>query len=67
MIINRHDLFTYLWKDRTNYEGLIQSPLLAFAQELTLDDSRASKFHWEFSVSDQTVFEYVTQGTSVCT
>ncbi|KAK3724774.1 hypothetical protein LTR37_000822 [Vermiconidia calcicola] len=56
-----HDLFTYLWKDRTNYEGLIQSPLLAFAQELTLDDSRASKFHWEFSVSDQTVFEYVTQ------
>ena len=56
-----HDLFVHLWKDRTNREGLIQNPLVAFAQELSFDDSRASNYHWDFKVDAQTVFEYITQ------
>ena len=56
-----HELFVHLWVARKNSEGLIGDPLVAFAQELSFEDSRASKFHWDFTVSAQTVFEYITQ------
>lgn len=56
-----HDLFVYLWRDKTNSDGLAADPLLAFAQTLSFDDSRASKFHWDFKVDARTVFEYITQ------
>ena len=60
--IHRHELFVHLWKNRTNYSGLINDPLVAFAQErLSFEDSKASKYHWDFKVSPQEVFEYITQ------
>ena len=56
-----HDLFVHLWKDRSNHEGLINNPLIAFAKDISFEDSRASNFHWDFKVSAQTVMEYITQ------
>lgn len=34
-IDNRHDLFVYLWKDRTTHNGLIDSHLLSFSMQFT--------------------------------
>lgn len=34
---------------------------MAFAQKLSFEDSRQSNYHWDFKVSAQTVFEYITQ------
>ncbi|KAF7347772.1 Capsule polysaccharide biosynthesis [Mycena venus] len=56
-----HDLFTYLWKNHTNHEGLLDSPLVAFGAELSFDESRASNFTWDFKVDAKTVMEYITQ------
>jgi hypothetical protein len=56
-----HDLFVHLWRNRDNHEGLIQEPLIAYAQKLSFDDSRASNYHWDFKVPAQTVAEYITQ------
>jgi len=56
-----HDLFTHLWKGHTNHEGLLNSPLLAFAADLSFDESRASNFTWDFKVDAKTVMEYITQ------
>lgn len=50
-----------LWKDRTNFQGLGADPLLAFAQNASFDDSHASDFHWDFKVSAQDVYQYITQ------
>ncbi|KAJ7887512.1 hypothetical protein B0H14DRAFT_1235306 [Mycena olivaceomarginata] len=57
-----HDLFIHLWKNRTNYQGLLDNPLLAFgAEHLSFDQSRASNFTWDFKVDAKTVMEYITQ------
>ena len=41
--------------------GLLEDPLVAFSKELSIDDARASNFHWDFKVPFQTVMEYITQ------
>jgi hypothetical protein len=59
-----HDLFIYLWKDHTNYSGMIQSPLLSFALGLDFSESQKRGYNWEFIVEPLTVFEYITQVTA---
>ncbi|KAK7048899.1 capsule polysaccharide biosynthesis [Favolaschia claudopus] len=61
-----HDLFTHIWKDRTNHLGLIDNPLVSFGANISLDDDsevdpRASIFKWEFKVDFKTVIEYSSQ------
>ncbi|KAK4569466.1 hypothetical protein LTR86_003229 [Recurvomyces mirabilis] len=57
-----HHLFVHVWKGHDNYKGLIDNALFAPLQEsLSFDDSRASSFHWEFSVDAKVVMEYITQ------
>lgn len=56
-----HDLFVHFWKGRDNHKGIITDPLLQFATNLSFDDSRASNFHWDFTVDAVTVYEYVSQ------
>ncbi|KAJ7261368.1 hypothetical protein B0H12DRAFT_350591 [Mycena haematopus] len=57
-----HDLFVHLWKGKSNHQGLLNSPLLAFgAESLSLDEARASNFTWDFSVEPKTIMEYITQ------
>lgn len=56
-----HELFVSLWKDRTNYKGLRENPLLALPKKSNFEESRSSNFHWDFSVPASTVFEYITQ------
>lgn len=59
--IIRHDLFTHIWKDRTTYEGISTSPLLAFLAEMSLDDASKENFSWDWKVDVTTVIEYVGQ------
>lgn len=59
-----HDLFLHLWKGRTNYSGMIQSPLLQFALSMDFSESQKRGYNWEFIVEPLTVFEYITQVTS---
>ena len=56
-----HELFAYLWKDMTNYEGLGASPLLAFAQNLDFSAMERKGLKWEFKVGPEVVYQYVTQ------
>ncbi|KAJ7261369.1 capsule polysaccharide biosynthesis protein [Mycena haematopus] len=57
-----HDLFVHLWKGRSNHQGLLNSPLLAFgADSLSVDEARASIFTWDVSVEQRTIMEYLTQ------
>lgn len=58
---NRHELFVHLWKGKKNSSGLIENPLVSFGQELSFDDSRMSKFYWDFKVETRVVMEYITQ------
>ncbi|KAK3673223.1 hypothetical protein LTR78_006768 [Recurvomyces mirabilis] len=53
-----HDLFVHVWKGHDNYKGLIDNALFAPLQEsLIFDDTRASSFHWQFSVDAKVVME----------
>jgi Capsular polysaccharide synthesis protein len=63
-IMRWHNLFMFLWKDRTNYSGMIKSPLLSFALGLDFSESRKRGYNWEFIVEPFTVFEYITQVTA---
>lgn len=56
-----HDLFVYLWKDKTSHDGVSQSPLVAFSQNLDFSESQRRGYAWEFIVGPLTVFEYITQ------
>ncbi|KAF7333850.1 Capsule polysaccharide biosynthesis [Mycena venus] len=55
-----HDLFTYVWKGRTNHEGLLENPLLSLGWE-TISAVPPGRETWEFKVDMKTVMEYVTQ------
>lgn len=57
-----HELFTHVWKGRTNYDGLGANPLFAFAASMIdFGAAEAKGFHWEFKVDPGTVFQYITQ------
>ncbi|KAL4894407.1 hypothetical protein BDV59DRAFT_11015 [Aspergillus ambiguus] len=56
-----HQLFVHLWKNHTNYKGMTENPLLAFALSMDFSPSQERGFAWEFAVDPLTVFEYITQ------
>ncbi|KAL2808284.1 hypothetical protein BJX63DRAFT_409745 [Aspergillus granulosus] len=56
-----HDLFVYVWQNRTSFKGMTENPLLAFALKQDFSPSIARGFKWEFIVDPLTVFEYITQ------
>jgi hypothetical protein len=57
-----HELFTHLWQDKHNYEGLSANPLLAFAASMiNFSKTSAMGFNWEFKVGPEVVWQYVTQ------
>ncbi|KAL4757591.1 glycosyltransferase [Aspergillus foveolatus] len=56
-----HFLFLYVWKDRTNFQGLTQHPLFAFAAKMDFSASAKRGFKWEFIVDPATVFDYISQ------
>lgn len=51
----------FLWKDRQNHEGILQNPLVAFALQNTLQESKAAEYHWDIKVEPQVIFEYIGQ------
>ena len=56
-----HELFTYLWKDRTNYSGMVQNPLLTFALGMDFSEGYARGHKWEVNVEPLAGFEYISQ------
>ncbi|GKT88907.1 capsule polysaccharide biosynthesis protein [Colletotrichum tofieldiae] len=51
----------HLWKDRTSPDGLLEDPLIAFANSISLDQAEARNFRWNWDVSTIKLFEYLTQ------
>jgi hypothetical protein len=56
-----HDLFVHLWKDRTDYTGVIQNPLITFMKDFKFAEAEARGFKWDFKVDEQTVLGYIGQ------
>ncbi|KAF3922455.1 hypothetical protein AA313_de0206907 [Arthrobotrys entomopaga] len=56
-----HDLFTHLWKGKSNYQGIGTDPLVAFSQKLDFSASQKRGFSWEFAVDPFTVMQYIGQ------
>lgn len=56
-----HDLFVYLWKDRTDFTGVIQNPLITFMKDFRFAEAQARGFNWDFKVDEQTVLGYIGQ------
>ncbi|KAJ8106823.1 hypothetical protein OPT61_g9287 [Boeremia exigua] len=56
-----HDLFVHLWKDRTDFTGVIQNPLIGFMKDFKFAESEARGFKWEFKVDEHTVLGYIGQ------
>ncbi|KAF1841577.1 uncharacterized protein K460DRAFT_388484, partial [Cucurbitaria berberidis CBS 394.84] len=56
-----HDLFVHLWKGRTDFTGVIQSPLIAFMKDFKFAQAEARGFKWDFKVDEQTVMGYTGQ------
>ncbi|KAK7431796.1 hypothetical protein QQZ08_001736 [Neonectria magnoliae] len=57
--LNGHKLFLHLWKDRNSYEGISTDPSLAFVRDIEF--SEAADWPWDFKISPQHLFEYVSQ------
>lgn len=57
----RHDLFVHLWKDRTDFTGVIQNPLITFMKDFKFAESEARGFKWDFKVDEQTALGYIGQ------
>jgi len=56
-----HEIFVQLWKNRTNYNGIVADPLVSFALTMGFEESKASNYHWDFKVDPATVMGYVGQ------
>ncbi|KAJ4384195.1 hypothetical protein N0V86_001042 [Didymella sp. IMI 355093] len=56
-----HDLFVHLWKDRTDFTGVIQNPLITFMKDFKFAEAEARGFKWDFKVDEQTVLGYIGQ------
>lgn len=59
--MNRHDLFVHLWLSRTNFQGVIKSPLVAFMQHFRFSKMEERGFNWDFHVDEQTMLGYIGQ------
>ncbi|CAE7208163.1 hypothetical protein PTNB73_07582 [Pyrenophora teres f. teres] len=60
-ISNWHKIFLELWKGRTDFTGVIQSPFVGFMKLIDLEDVDQAGYIWEWKLDDQTVFGYIGQ------
>lgn len=56
-----HELFSYLWRDRTKSNGLIEDPLVVFGDQHPSEEPEKAQFAWDFKVPPQTISEYIAQ------
>ncbi|KAH7078242.1 hypothetical protein FB567DRAFT_130842 [Paraphoma chrysanthemicola] len=56
-----HTLFVHLWKDQTDFSGVLKSPLISFMSSFKFSASEAQGFKWDFKVDEATVIGYVGQ------
>jgi len=59
--VSRHDLFIHFWKGRSDYTGIIESPLIGFVKDFNYAEVEARGFKWEFNVDELTIMGYVGQ------
>jgi hypothetical protein len=57
----RHELFLHFWEGRTDYTGIIQSPLIGFTKDFKFAEAEALGFKWDFKVDELTVLGYIGQ------
>jgi len=51
----------HLWKGRTDFVGVIQSPLIAFMKDFKFAEAQDRGFNWDYSVDEQTMLGYIGQ------
>lgn len=56
-----HELFIHFWKDKTDYQHIITSPLISFVKDFDLTEARARGFNWTFNVDFATILGYTAQ------
>lgn len=56
-----HDLFIYLWRDKTTHEGVINDPLVEFGKHIDFSPSVKRGFAWDFKVEPIVVMNYIGQ------
>jgi hypothetical protein len=59
--LNRHAIFTELWKGRSDYTGVIQSPLISFVANLDFEEVHKQGWKYDFKVDSMTLLGYLGQ------
>lgn len=57
----RHTIFLELWRGRSNYEGVVQSPLITFVHNFDFAEVAKLGFNWDYKIDELTVLGYVGQ------
>lgn len=58
----RHDLFCYMWVDKTNVDGMRNHPILRDTNKRILDQYKEiAPYLWDWKVPHEKALEYVTQ------
>ncbi|KAF1938332.1 hypothetical protein EJ02DRAFT_474006 [Clathrospora elynae] len=60
-IKNWHAIFMELWKDRDDFTGVIESPLVAFIQNMSFSQAKERGYSWDFKVDQLTIMGYIGQ------
>ncbi|KAI4955796.1 hypothetical protein J4E91_000003 [Alternaria rosae] len=56
-----HLIFLELWKGRTDFTGVVQSPLISFIKQMNNNALYEAGFKWEWKVDEQTLIGYIGQ------
>lgn len=61
LTVNRHLIFLELWKGRTDFTGVLQSPLINFITWMKFEDLVEAGFGWSWKLDEQTIIGYIGQ------
>lgn len=51
----------HLWKGRTDFVGVVESPLVTFMKDFKFSEAQDRGFNWDYSVDEVTILGYVGQ------
>ena len=57
----RHTIFVELWKGRTDFTGVVESPLISFVQNFNFAEVAKQGFNWDYKIDALTILGYVGQ------
>jgi hypothetical protein len=61
LTLSRHLIFLELWKGRTDFTGVLQSPLINFINAMDFENLAAAGYKWDWKLDEQTIIGYIGQ------